>query len=401
MIVSEDTRSHSSVFTDRFFRLLVLVILFIALLLTQKNLIILSISTLSMFYISKIWSFFSPKNINCYFFGDTKKGFPGETISLQAHISNNKLLPIWLKLTMPLDNKLILVENNTGSGLKEEFLLLWYDRYLGKWNLIATKRGCFQIGPLFLETGDVMGFFQQKRILSNSSLEILIYPRPISLKFSSPFMRELFGKTGYENIVKDPAYAIATREYQYGDPAKHIHWKVSARFDRLQSKIFDSSTQKKILLMVDVSTFLENRRENYFEKTLEVVAAMAQEFDRQGISYSFISNGVVFGNNQFAHISFGTGQSQLSKIMELLARITREQRCPIEKMFFEGFNIPAGSSCIYFGYYINRDTLHLKRFLRRYNLAPHFIMVKYSLQFQSILDSMYLLDEVYGEVIDI
>ena len=159
------SRPLSSVFTDGLFRFLVLILLFIALLFEQKNLILISLLILTMFYGCKLWCHWSAKNIYYSFDAEKKKGFPGETISLQAKIFNNKLLPVWIKLLIPIDSKLIASEGKD-NFLGEEFSLLWYDHFLGQWKITAQHRGCFQIGPPILESGDLLGFFQQRKYLS-------------------------------------------------------------------------------------------------------------------------------------------------------------------------------------------------------------------------------------------
>ncbi len=395
-----DVRPLTSVFTDRFFRFLVLILLFVALLLTQKNLILISILILTMFYASQLWSQYSVREVYYSFDAEKKKGFPGETISIQAKIYNQKLLPIWIKLFIPMDKSLLSTNNIEGDCLCEEFSLLWYDKFLWQWNLKAQKRGCYQIGPPHLETGDIMGFFQQKRYLSRTVVEIIIYPRPVSLNFMSTPIKELFGKTGNDHPVKDPVYPIATREYQHGDPAKFIHWKASARYNHLQSKIFDSSTQRKTLLIVDISSFQKEKREEPFEKTLEVLAAMLLEFDRQGSPYSIISNGKISGNNFTPNLPFGTGPEQLARAMEFLARLTREENYPQEKILFNGFDIPAGTGCLYCAYSINKKIIQISQFLKKQSIPVYFLVTKASYAGRNGSIALSFLDEIYGEVID-
>ena len=219
------SRSLTSVFTDGFFRFLLIVLLFISLLLQQKNLILISILVLTMFYITKLWSTWSSKKVYYNFDAKKIKGFPGEVISLQANVYNNKILPIWLKLLVPMDKKLITSNKVEDDSLVEEFRLLWFDRFRWQWSMEAQHRGYYQIGPPSIDTGDIMGFFNQRISLYDSAVEVIIYPKHVSLNFLSTPIKELFGKTGNEHPVKDPVYPIATRDYRHGDLAKFIHWK--------------------------------------------------------------------------------------------------------------------------------------------------------------------------------
>lgn len=394
-------RPLTSVFTDGFFRFLVLILLFLALLFSQKNIILIAILILIMVYVLKIWSQYSARNIRYSFDAEKKKGFPGETISIQARVSNRKLLPIWLKLSIPMDKRLIPQKKREDDCLVEQFSLLWYDQFLWRCNLKAEQRGCFQLGPPFLETGDLLGFFKEKTYLSQSKAEVIIYPKPISLNFLATPVKELFGKTGINNPVKDPIYPVATRDYQQGEPAKFIHWKASARHNNLQSKIFDSSTQRKTLLIIDVDSFSENKAEELFEKTLEVVAALILEFDRKSSPFGILSNGRTVGENFPSSCAFGTGSEQISQAMELLARLTIEKSCALEEILFKDIIIPAGTGCLYLAYNINNENIRHSQILQEHNIPPYFMMAQDSSSGKIASLPVFLLSEIYGEAIEL
>jgi len=386
----------TSIFTDRFFRFLVFILLFISLLYEQKNLILISILILAMFYTSKLWSYLSVKNIHYSFDAEKKKGFPGEQISLHAEIYNSKLLPIWLKLTIPIDNRL-LSSDSKDEYLSEEFSLLWHDHSFWQWRLTARHRGCYQIGPPYLETGDLLGLFQQRKYLSQS-VEMIIYPKTISLNLPSSPVKELFGKPGLNSPIKDPVYPIATQDYYHGDPAKYIHWKASARHDRLQSKVFDPSSQKKTLLIVDVSSFKKTKHEDLFEKTLEAVGAIAIEFDRKGSPYGILSNGKIVGDYNHS-LSIATGPEQLTMSMELLARLQIESVGSMQEILFEKDTIPEGTGCIYCTFNLNKRNIQITEFLKQRHIPVYFMIASPSNPSGKISIPTFLLSEIHGGIL--
>lgn len=391
-------RTLSSVFTDGFFRLLVFILLFVSLLFAQKNLVLISILILVMFYISKIWSQLSVKRIHYSFDAEKKKGFPGEIISLQATVFNNKLLPIWLKLTIPIDKRINKNSYSKNDSLSEEFKLMWYDNSLWQWKITANHRGCFKIGPPFLETGDLLGFFKQRKYLSRS-VEMIIYPKPIYLnKLSSP-IKELFGKPGVDSPVKDPIYPVATKDYYQGDPAKYIHWKASARHNRLQSKVFDSSSQKKIFLIIDVTSFKNSKNEDLFEKTLEVVGAIILEFDRQSCPYGILTNAKMVGNYS-SNISIATGPEQLSLSMEFLARLQKEPENSMQEILFKENIIPAGTGCIYCTYSLNKKNLQIAELLKQQQIPVYFVLASPSVRVKTIYNPVFRLNELHGGILE-
>ncbi|MDD4895369.1 MAG: DUF58 domain-containing protein, partial [Atribacterota bacterium] len=178
-------------------------------------------------------------------------------------------------------------------------------------------------------------------------------------------------------------------------------WKASARYNHLQSKIFDSSTQRKTLLVVDVSSFREKRQEELFEKILEVVAAMVLEFDKQGSPYSIFSNGKVTGSNMTTNFSFGTGPEQVSRAMELLARLTIEEFCSMDEILFKEMKIPAGTGCIYCAYRMNKKNTQISQFLIKHNTPVYLLLAKSSYHKKFSPIPALLFSEIYGEAIDL
>jgi uncharacterized protein (DUF58 family) len=196
--------------------------------------------------------------------------------------------------------------------------------------------------------------------------------------------------------VKDPIYPIATCDYQYGEPAKFIHWKASARHDRLQSKVFDSSAQRKTLLIIDVASFPRKGQEELFEKTLEVIAALVMEFNKQGNSYSILSNGKLIGNN-LASLAMGSGPEQLAKAMELLARLQLKATDSMQKILSKE-TIPGGTGCIYSTYRLHRKNIQTAEWLREHHLPGIFHDCQTSRHIICHHMPIFLVNEIHGEV---
>jgi len=77
------------------------------------------------------------------------------------------------------------------------------------------------------------------------------------------------------------------RDYCTGDEFRHIHWKASARRDRLQVKVFEPSTTGQLVLFLPAEEFGNNEE---LETAVCVLAALAHSMVGQGNSVGFISN---------------------------------------------------------------------------------------------------------------
>jgi uncharacterized protein (DUF58 family) len=200
-------------------------------------------------------------------------------------------------------------------------------------------------------SGDLLGFFQNESV-SSESLEIVVYPRIIPLTpFNLP-KREFFGIPGGESPVDDPVYILGTSDYHYGRPARYIHWKASARHQRLQEKVFDSSVQEKILFLIDIDGFAKANAEESFEWGLEVIASFAMQFDRRGCAIGLLTNGVVKG--ALSSVAISRSSQQLSTVLETLARLRLEPRGNIIDTIRSAGSVPWGTTCLCLS--LNEDT---------------------------------------------
>lgn len=358
-MASTEFRRVPSLFATSVILFFVGIFLFIALLTKNRELIILSLLVFVMIGGLKLWTRFAPAKIKSTLQLSKNRVFAGDTFLLKARIENAKMLPISLEVKVPFG------ESSRGfpreKPLSGQESLLWYQAARFEWSFTATKRGVYEIGPLRVLSGDLFGFFQQERTVGEI-FEAIVYPRLVPLgPFSMP-RRDFFGTPGGESPVDDPVYILGTTDYRNGRPAKYIHWKASARHYRLQEKVFESTEQEKIILIVDVDQFVEAEAEDEFEKVLEVVASVAVRLDRQGCSVGFLTNGTTKGIVPVVGVS--RSPQQLTDILEALARLRMEPGEPLIDML-RNVEIPWGTSCLYFSLKENPSTdivrAHLKR----------------------------------------
>jgi len=351
----------SSIFIVPLIVFFVGVLLFIALLHGQRDLIIFSILILGVVTGARLWSRYGLSGIRCFSAVDREKVFPDETLSLSVTAENAKFLPVWLQMTIPVAGPLH--PGSEGAAFAEESGLLWYQKARFDWDLVAQRRGVHQVGPPHIKAADIFGFFPRQRE-EQESLNIIVYPRLVPLRPMSLPRRDLFGIPGSKSPVQDPVYILGTRDYQQWRPARYIHWKASARHNRLQEKIFEPSEQEKVLLAVEVSPFSKNNAEQGFEHTLEVVASLAVRLDQHGFSVGLLSNGAVDGEG-LTIIPIARNPGQLPAILEALARLRMEVKWDLIAMLRDSFELPWGLSCVHFSYEEDATTQHTEAYLRQ------------------------------------
>ena len=326
--------------------LFVLFFLFVALLQNHFELTIFTILILIMMGGAKLWSKAVLSGLRFFPKINKQKVFPGETITLQIRAENPRFLPAWLQMSLSLESTL---QPTSGEEtLIKESGLLWYEQVQFSWELVPQKRGVYPIGPLHARVGDLFGFFTGQRE-AGDGLSITVYPRLVPVQ---PFFipkRDFFGVPGGKSPVQDPIYILGTRDYQGWQPAKYIHWKTSARHNRLQEKVFEPSEQEKVLMVVDVSRFQGEGAAEAFERTLEIVASVAVQLDQKGYAVGFVTNGSLVGGGTTV-LPVAASPGQISAILELLARLNLEAQGNLLDTLKRGLDLPWGVSCVFFSY---------------------------------------------------
>lgn len=114
-------------------------------------------------------------------------------------------------------------------------------------------RGEFQLGPLTILSGDPFGLFLSPRRLGVTS-KVIVYPATVPVNhFELPMGMISGGEAQRRRAHFVTTNAAGVRDYVPGDSFNRIHWRTSARKDRLVVKEFEIDPLVDIWLFVDFS----------------------------------------------------------------------------------------------------------------------------------------------------
>jgi uncharacterized protein (DUF58 family) len=185
---------------------------------------------------------------------------------------------------------------------------------------VFQKRGIYRQGDFSLESGFPF-IFITKTIPGSVEGEILVYPelKDIEHIFSdvTAFSDEnarTFSRLGDEFAM--------IREFRYGDDRRKIHWKATAKADKLLVMEYDAGEVRKLTIILD--NMLPQDAET-FENAVSFTASVAAKFLRDEYFVRLLTCGKV--------IPFGSGTEHLYKILDLLAVIERldSWECPVSE----------------------------------------------------------------------
>jgi len=319
---------------------LVGIVLFVALLYRRGDLILLALLVLGVAAGAKLWARLGRAGVTHRLRVDRTRLFPGERLEVAVAVENRRCLPVYLRVVLPVGR----LGPDGAARLQGEGGLLWYQRTDLRWALRAPRRGVHRIGPAALSAGDLFDFFTSP-LPAGASREVLVYPRIVPLRQLAVPRRDFFGLPGAAGPVRDPVYILGTRDYQPGGPARHIHWKASARHARLQEKVFEPTAQEKVLLVLDVEDYARQEAEAEFERAVEAVASLAVQLDREGCAVGLLANGQVAGEGG-AVVPIRRGARQLPALLERLARLCMRPAASIREVV-RG-ELPGGASALCF-----------------------------------------------------
>ena len=115
------------------------------------------------------------------------------------------------------------------------------------------RRGCHIVGPLAASTGFPLGLVTKSANVPASERTLWVYPRLFGVEFV-PVAGEQFQQMGEAISPRTGGGEdfAGVREYRHGDSRRSIHWRASARQNRLIVKEFMRTVATTITIAVDL-----------------------------------------------------------------------------------------------------------------------------------------------------
>jgi len=347
---------------------------FLALLFAHRGLALFSFLFVALPFLTKMWARHGRAGLRCIATADKLRLFPGEVLSHTLVVENRRWLPLGLEWGRPATTAFDpLAADDHGSGCCR---LLGFQRMQLQWALKAKHRGVHQLSTPGLSVGDLFGFCMQPVAETAASMEVVVYPRIRPIAMAGIPGCWFFGRLTCGGLVQDPAYFLGTREYQFRQSTRFIHWKASARHQRLQEKIFEPSRQEKMLLVVDTGHF-QGKRVALFERLLESVASLAVKLEGMGHALGLLAN---FGwaGQACLHVPISRHPDQLRLILEALARLQARPAMEMTTLLTQAVGSTWGISVLYFSSGSDDGLRHAEAYFGMKKIPAVFVVAEHS-----------------------
>lgn len=239
--------------------------------------------------------------------------------------------------------------------------------YSWRVNTICRERGRYQLGPLRLRTSDPFGLFPMEKDLVPTT-NVVIYPITFDIHtFALPIGILPGGDALRRRTHVVTTNASGVRDYAPGDSFSRIHWRSSARRNRLIVKEFELDPLADIWVIPDMATFehvaapkqksqsmqpaempawlgLEHFTlpESTEEYTVTIGASLAQYFLRQDRAVGMLAYG-----QTTEIVQPDRGERQMNRILETLSVLRTQGQVPISDLLnAEAHLFPRGTTLI-------------------------------------------------------
>ncbi|MDX1357629.1 MAG: DUF58 domain-containing protein [Clostridia bacterium] len=250
----------------------------------------------------------------------------GEKIQYKCLFANSAIFPyIYLKLYIQTPETVV-----TGKpDIYNESLVTGKSKTL-EYEIECKYRGRYDIGILWVEFRDFLNLFEL-RLRKTSFLSVLIYPR---VRVSEEFIDEGMTMSNFRvalfNKNKGDESLLNLREYAYGDSSKLIHWKLSARLQKLIVTDRESTFDSRVIMVIDLKKdgFAPHEQIVYEDTLIEDVVSTAHYFLTKNIPVDL----VYF--KQKLTTWHGNSMADFDRLYTILAEVEFDSNSPTDTMLY-------------------------------------------------------------------
>jgi uncharacterized protein (DUF58 family) len=225
--------------------------------------------------------------------------------------------------------------------------MLPFQRVRRRLTVVCDQRGDHTFGPARLRSGDPIGL-HERRATDRQNQQLLVYPKLFGLTSTGIASRLPLGdQRSIMDLAGDPSRVAGVRDYQEGDPLRHIDWRATARGTSLLVRVFEPSAAPKVAVFIDMQAPRGSASigRDVMEFTIALGASVIADLMGRGVATGVYASGSVEGRTVAREPS--SSPTGLPAMLELLARATSWGPVPIaEVLAGEGGKLRRGASVV-------------------------------------------------------
>lgn len=245
----------------------------------------------------------------------------GETVRLVVKISNEDILVYPYVFATFFSSHSSFKGKNSSQSLSispksgKEFIF----------DMECKFRGEYEVGLSEIYIEDFLGLIKLKYKIPEPK-KIIVYPRIEHLSNFSILSSGSSDSQSTENGIQYNMNNIRDiREYVAGDSYRKIHWKLTARNEKLMIKNYEGTTDANVNILLDLRKNVYNDEENIIieDKLIEATIAVLYFYLSKGVSVNY----VYF--NEKLEVFKATNMMDFEQIYKLLSCVVFDHQVPM------------------------------------------------------------------------
>jgi len=260
--------------------------------------------------------------------------FEGDKGSLTETVENRSFLPL----------PFVHAKFQIGAGLRFEdrenlktsdrnykndiYSILMYQRITRTLDFTCIHRGYYPVRTADITASDL---FYGERYLETVTQNawFYVYPGRVDIsRFEQPLRKMIGDMTSRTYLYPDPFEFRGLRNYTISDPMNTINWKASARTGELMVNQYNSTTSKRIVILLNLEDETVVHHPLLHEESIRIAATLAASLLGQGFPVSFMMNGRDVETKEPVEMLSAQGPGELEDVYKVLARIDGEGDIP-------------------------------------------------------------------------
>lgn len=257
--------------------------------------------------------------------------YKGETFNIKTIFENRKRMPISLAYVNESYIRGIKYIGKFSDGTSfstsenvSKYALNSYERRSKLITMKAEDRGVYTINAIDVRIGDFLGLYNVDFHI-NDYLIVIVYPELRELSEFRFESRCSFGDIPIKNwLYKDTFLIKGIRDYTFNDRMKDVHWKATARMNKLMVKEYDCTTDTSLMIYINIGNryvYDPNKDGLAIEKGIEIAASIIKQCINEGISVGIGTNSYVIKNDNIKSGEILPLQGNLDLLLEYCASI--------------------------------------------------------------------------------
>ena len=265
----------------------------------------------------------------------------GDTVTLIETICSEKPVPLpWVKAELTAPAALVFASGQSvvsdGSRFVSSFFCLFpYRRIERRWQVRCERRGLFRVEHAVIVLSDLFSSAEISKPFPDACAALTVLPAIRHADALREFPRQLNGDVIRSRAWIPDRYAVSgIREYADGDSVRDICWTATARTGTPMVWQYQETADPTLTVLLNLETRETDisRVSDHaaYENAIRLCAAYFAKASASRIPVRFCANTQIGGRP--AESGFVTGESQLVRLLHVLAELPDTITCKFEKL---------------------------------------------------------------------